>query len=234
MAEISEVTEPLKKLVKGKNALVFGAVGLAAGLVVLFMKGSSSNSSGSGVLADSAASTSDQTVQALGAQIQAFETSVKSSNDSLAVQLSATNEAVEALKTSDQTFQTTTSANQVSIVDQLLTLQQTQDTLTQKVNTPIYTTPVASNGGSSGGYSVSQTNQRNDTGMVVGSNGGLSVPNMGVNHVTTQADLSNVVSTQVTQQGYGTVTVRTATGTASVLAGSVFDPTSSNYRPELN
>ncbi len=82
--------------------------------------------------------------------------------------------------------------------------------------------PMASSGSYNGGN------------MIIGSTGGLTVGNMGINHVTTQNDLRNVIGTSVSNQGYGLVTVKTANGTSNVLAGSVFDPTSSNFRPELN
>ena len=52
-------------------------------------------------------------------------------------------------------------------------------------------------------------------------------------HHTTDADLGKILNTSTGPSGNGLVTVKTSNGTATVAAGSVFDPSSANYNPNL-
>jgi len=134
MAEIEELTAPLKKLGKKKNLLIFGGVGLAAGVVALLFSKSSGGGEEEPVLESASAGESDQAVSALGSQMQAFAQAVKNDQDSIVSQLSKTNEALEEansviaeMNTANQQYQTTTSQNQADIVSQMLELQRTQE-----------------------------------------------------------------------------------------------------------
>ncbi len=129
----------------------------------------------------------------------------------------------------------------VQIVSQKESLNSLQTLINQMARTPVY-----SGGGGTigalptvGGSSQTAAKSNPTAGMVTDRStsaaSGYAVPLMTSKpHVTTRADLANVVGVSTSQQGYGLVTVKTATGTSSVLAGSVFDPTSPNYKPGSN
>jgi hypothetical protein len=111
MAGIEEVvSSPLKKLPKNKKVFIFVGVGVVAGVVALLMKksrGAEKESIGYGEVSEE-----DQTVIALGSQLQAFQSDI-------AAQMEATNQALAD-------FQTTTAESNASIVAEILALEQAQ------------------------------------------------------------------------------------------------------------
>lgn len=102
--------------------------------------------------------------------------------------------------------------------------QQSQiSTLISQMSKPInYNSPTA------GGSSVPGNAKESSNSIAPGSSVPLftSAP-----HQTTKDDLSRIVGTSVGPSGNGLVTLKTENGFTTVLAGSVFDPSSGNYDP---
>lgn len=136
MADI-EVLDNFKGLTKNKKTLLFAGLGLAAGVVVLAVRGAGGNSEEAMVVEEAE---KDQSVSVLGSQMAAFENAVKQNQDSITSQLDRTTEAYEALtedfadyqKSSEDkllALQTAAKASQDSLVAQLIKLQNKQSDL---------------------------------------------------------------------------------------------------------
>ena len=118
MAEIKEISKPLTKM-KNKKILLFAGLGLAAGVVVLAVRGAGAGSASAPVTADVVGG--DQAVGALGSQMQAFAQQMGESQGELSQQIG---ESQTELAQQITAFQADVNTGQASIVSQLVELEQ--------------------------------------------------------------------------------------------------------------
>ena len=131
LAEIEEISKPLTKM-KNKKVLLFAGLGLAAGVIVLAVKGAGWGSAGAPVVAGVVGG--DQAVSALGAQMQAFQQAVTEGQTSLTERLDVSDQTLGLLgQTVESNREGSAGAfaavleSQKNIVGQLLELQQSQE-----------------------------------------------------------------------------------------------------------
>lgn len=118
LAEIKEISKPLTKM-KNKKILLFAGLGLAAGVVVLAVRGAGAGSASAPVTADVVGG--DQAVGALGSQMQAFAQQMGESQGELSQQIG---ESQTELAQQITAFQADVNTGQASIVSQLVELEQ--------------------------------------------------------------------------------------------------------------